>query len=164
MSLTVWLDLIRQRFSPEDGQILVKSLQHDPLVWQFIQDEATSMPYFKSAPADLNAFAPGKMATWLLEQTTGVSLSDIGQSNFNLPNPLKGRAAQALETTFNTGLPPSDLLTAGLLALTLHERRLRKSSWKGVSDEIFIHRNQQSIAKNYRIWQTPFTCLFHFCP
>jgi len=163
MALTAWLDLIRHRFSPEIGQILVKSLQQDPLVWQFIQDEQASLPFFEEAPKDLKAYAPGKMAIWQIEQTTGFSLEGIGQNNFSLPAPLKASAAQALETTFNTGLPPSDLSTAGLLALALHERRSRKNSWEGLSEEIFIHRNQESILKNYRIWQTPFACLFDFC-
>jgi hypothetical protein len=54
-------------------------------------------------------------------------------------------------------------LTAGLLALILHERRIRKGTWNGLSEEIFVHRNPQSILKNYRIWQTPFACLFNFC-
>jgi tetratricopeptide (TPR) repeat protein len=164
MSLTAWLDLIRKRFSPDDGQILVRSLQQDPLVWQFIQDGETSLPYFENAPNNLAAYTPGKMAAWLIEQTTGLSLTDIGHSNFVLPAELKSRAAQALETTFNTGLPPADLMNAGLLALILQERRFRKESWKGLSEEIFIHRNQQSILKNYRVWQTSFACLFDFCP
>jgi len=163
MSLTAWLDLIKHQFSPEQGQILVRSLQQDPLVWQFIQDENTSRPFFESAPATLDAYAPGKMAAWLIEQKTGTSLSEIGQSTFSLSGQLKANAAQAFETTFNTGLPPADLYTAGLLALTLYERRMRKASWEGISDEIFIHRNQQAIQKNYRIWQTPFACLYDFC-
>jgi hypothetical protein len=106
MSLTAWLDLIRQRFSPDAGQILVRSLQQDPLVWQFIQDEETSLPYFNHAPNNLAAYTPGKMAAWLIEQKTGHALTEIGESNFVLPAELKSRAAQTLETTFNTGLPP----------------------------------------------------------
>ncbi|MFU8826282.1 MAG: tetratricopeptide repeat protein [Brevefilum sp.] len=164
MSLTGWLDLIRQRFSPEHGQILVQSLQQDPLVWQFIQDESTSRPFFESAPAALDAYTPGKMAAWWIKQKTGSSLTEIGQGTFTLSGQLKAVAAQAFETTFNTGLPPADLYTAGLLALTLHERRMRKDTWEGLSDEIFILRNQQSIVKNYRTWQTPFACLFDYCP
>ena len=163
MSLTAWLDLIRQRFSPNDGQILVKSLQQDPLVWQFIQGEDHSLPFFLNAPNDLASYAPMKMATWLIEQKIGLSIPDLGQCEINLPAQIKAAAAQALETVFNTSLPPADLYTAGLLALTLYERRMRRDTWKGLSEEIFINRNPQSILKNYRIWQTPFACLFSIC-
>jgi tetratricopeptide (TPR) repeat protein len=163
MSLEKWLDLIRDRFSPEEGQILLRSLQQDPLVWQFVQDEPTSLVYFESAPNDLNAYAPGKMAVWLVEQSTGISLSDLGQGDFSLPQTLKARGAQTFETTFNTGLPPADLYTAGLLAIILHERRIMKKSWDGISKELFTHRNQLDDQKNFRVWQTPLACLFSLC-
>ncbi|NLN69832.1 MAG: hypothetical protein GX142_03465 [Chloroflexi bacterium] len=163
MSLTVWLDLIRQEFSPEDGQTLVKSLPQDPLVWQFLQDEKISLPFFTNAPSDLCNYAPGKMAAWLIEQKTGSSFADFSQNEITLPTELKTAVAQALETVFHTGLPPADLYTAGLIALTLHERRLRKGTWEGLSEEIFILRNPKSNIKNYRIWQTPFACLFSYC-
>jgi tetratricopeptide (TPR) repeat protein len=161
MSLEALLDLIRQNYSPAQGQDLVRSFQQDPLVWQFIQDAEVSRPYFESVSDDIGAFHPGRMASWLVEQSTGLSLPDDVQNN--LPNQVKTRAAQAFQTTFNTGLPPADLLTAGLLALTLHERRVIKKSWQGLSGEIFIHRNQNALQLNYRIWRTPFACLFHLC-
>lgn len=160
MSLEVWLDLIRQRFSPSDGQILVRSLKQDPLVWQFIQDGETNLPFFQETANDLAAFAPGKIAIWMIEQSTGISLDGLGQDDFSLPSQIKTSAAQALETTFNTGLPPTDLYSAGLMALILRERRLSKQTWQGIPEEIFVHRNQQSFLKNYYIWRTPFACLF----
>jgi tetratricopeptide (TPR) repeat protein len=161
MSLEVLLDLIRQNFSPAQGQILVRGFQQDPLVWQFIQDTDVSQPYFEAVPDNLVAYSPGQMASWLVAQTTGIPLPDVKQSD--VPGQIKTRAAQAFQTTFNTGLPPADLFTAGLLALTLHERRVIKNSWKGLSDEIFIHRNQNALLLNYHIWRTPFACLFNMC-
>ena len=163
MSIEIWLDLIRKQFSPAEGQILVCSLQQDPLVWQFIQDTEASLPYFEAAQNDFSAFAPGRMAAWLVEQSSGINLSDLNQYDTPLPSAIKTRAAQALETIFNTGLPPADLLTAGLLALIVRERRMNKNNWQGVTEEIFIHHNKHSLHKNARIWRTPFTCLFSFC-
>jgi len=161
MSLTVWLDFIRKNFSPEDGRILVKSLQQDPLVWGFLQEEEFSSSFLLNTSNDLRGFAPGKMAAWLIEFKTGFSVGELNKNETILPANLKGIATQALETVFNTGLPPADLYTAGLIALTLLERRIRKESWKGLADEIFVERNFQSILKNYRIWQTPFTCVYY---
>ncbi len=164
MSLEVWLNLIRQRFTPEEGQILVQSLQQDPLVWQFVQNDALSLQYLDQAGNELNAFAPGRIALWLVEQSTGLSLGEVESEHISLPGEIKTRAVQAFETTFNTGLPPADLGAAGLLALTLIERRKRMQSWKGIAEEIFTQRNQGSLLKNYRIWRTPFACLLPFCP
>jgi tetratricopeptide (TPR) repeat protein len=161
MSLEVLLDLIRQNFSPVEGQILVRSFQQDPLVWQFIQDADLCQPYFDGGSEKIADYCPGQMALWLVEQNTGISLHDVKQSE--VPGQLKTRAAQAFQTTFNTGLPPADLYTAGLLALTLRERRVIKNSWNGLSDEIFIHRNQNALILNYHIWRSPFACLFNIC-
>jgi tetratricopeptide (TPR) repeat protein len=164
MSLEVWLNLIRQRFNPEDGQILVQSLQQDPLVWQFVQFDPLSLQYLDQAEDKLDAFTPGRIALWLVEQSTGIALGEVETAPINLPNEIKTRAVQTFETTFNTGLPPADLVSAGLLALTLIERRKRMQSWNGIAEEIFTQRNQQSLLKNYRIWRTPFACLLPFCP
>jgi len=161
MSIAVLLEQIRQRLSPSEGQMVVKSLQQDPLVWQFIQDDQKSQPYFSTTPIDLVTFQPGKIAKWLIETTTEVPLDNLESLDFKLPASLQQRAAQAFETVFNTGLPPADLFTAGLLALTLRERRIRKSNWQGVSEEIFLKNNSTDPLKNYRIWRTPFACIYH---
>lgn len=163
MSLELWLDFIRNRFSPESCEILVRSLQQDPLIWQFLKDGETSLPYLETAPNELSAFAPGKLAVWQVQQVTGIPLSDPGQSEYTLPDSLKSRGAQALETSFRTGLPPADLFTAGLLALTLLERRKMKNSWVGISGELFKLRNQDVTRKYFYIWQTPIACLFSLC-
>jgi len=164
MSIEVWLNLIREHFSPAEGQILVQSLQQDPLVWQFLQDDKSHPLYSEVTSSDITALAPGNIALRLIEQSSGFSLVNLTQVDYYLPSELKAQAAQALETTFNTGLPPADLYTAGLLTLTLIERRKRKNSWAGISDELFVQRNAKSVLKNYRIWRTPFACLISFCP
>jgi hypothetical protein len=105
MSLEVWLNLIRQRFNPEDGQILVQSLQQDPLVWQFVQFDPLSLQYLDQAEDKLDAFTPGRIALWLVEQSTGIALGEVETAPINLPNEIKTRAVQTFETTFNTGLP-----------------------------------------------------------
>jgi len=161
MSIEVLLEQIRQGLSPSEGQMVVISLQQDPLVWQFIQDVEVSQPYFDTTPIDLIAFQPGRMARWLIETTEEISLDQISNLDFELPNSLKQRSAQAFETVFNTGLPPADLFTAGLLALTLRERRIRKTNWRGISDEILFKNNPSDPLKNFKIWRTPFACIFH---
>ena len=163
MSVEALLDLIRQRFSPSEGQILVKSMQQDPLVWQFVQEEKSSLQYFQTTSKELAAFSPGRIAAWLIEQKYSISQQDFLAEDFELPAELKQQAAQTFETVRNTGLPPADLLQAGFLALSLRESRTSKGEWKGIADEIFIERSQDAVQKNYRIWRTPFACLIQYC-
>ena len=163
MSIEIWLDFIRNHFKPEVGQILVRSLRQDSLVWQFIKNEKTSLAFLETEPTDLSAFSPGKLAAWQVQQVIGIPLPEIDDYEYVLPISIKTRGAQALETTFHTGLPPADLFTAGLLALTLLERRKMKNSWDGISEELFTVRNQNSCVKDFHIWQTPFACLFSLC-
>jgi len=164
MSYEALLDLIRNRFSPAEGQTLLRSLQQDPLVWQFFTEIGKSQSYFEAAPADLSAFEPGRMAISQIENTAEIQLGDLSELETALPNQIKQQAAQALETVFNTGLPPSDLMAAGLIALTLRERRIKNESWTGVAEEIFIKKNQATSEKNFKIWRTPITCLQSLCP
>jgi len=164
MAIEVLLDLIRQCFSPAERKIVAKGLQQDPLVWQFVKDEEQSLPYFETAGSDLSAYSPGKIAAWLIEKHNGIPLQDINRLDTVIPNELKQIAAKVFESTFNTGLPPADLYSAGLLALTLRERRKIKGNWQRISDEILIQRGQPAIQKNVLIWRTPFACLFTLCP
>ncbi len=163
MSIQVLLDLIRQRFSPSDRQILAMSLPQDPLVWRFIQDDMRSQDYFDSAQNTLDAYTPSQIAAWLVQQETGIVLPNLKDPDAPLPKAIKQRAAEAFETTLNTGLPPVDFFTAGLLALTLRERRSITGSWEGITEEIFNCRSKTDIHKKFLLWRTPFACLIGFC-
>jgi predicted Zn-dependent protease len=164
MSIEAFLDLIRQRFSPPTGKIILKSLNHDPLVWQFVQDKKKSLPYFESSPNEIHAFSPGSIAKWLIEQEMGLSLPALDDLSQKLPDKIRQRAAKEFNTVLNSGLPPIDLLNAGLLALTLRERRLIQNSWKGISEELIINQRSEMRLKYFQTWRTPFACLFSFSP
>ena len=163
MSIEILLDLIRKNFSPSEGQIIVRSLQQDPLVWQFAREHKESLAYFEAEGSEISAYTPGRMALWLIEKSTGDQIAGFGEKEFCLPNAVKEQGAQALKTVLISGLPPSDLFTAGLVALILHERRMVKGSWQGIADEIFIKTNQKTAQKNHVVWRTPFACLMNYC-
>jgi tetratricopeptide (TPR) repeat protein len=163
MSIEALLDFIREKFSPSESQKVVQCLSQDPLIWRFIQDEGSSLAYFKSASPDLQSYAPGSLAVWHIEQKTGIKIEDIKKEETQLPQAIKKLAEQSFTTVLNTGLPPTDLFTAGLLALALREKRQVTGSWSGITDEMFLKGNNHSVDKNYKIWQTPMACLLHFC-
>lgn len=163
MPLEGLLDLIRKQFSPAQGQMLVSSLQQDPLVWQFAQEEEKSLSYFQSNTSDILAFSPGRITSWLFGDSVNQNIGNLQEIDFQLPEEIKQRASQALETISNTGLPPSDLKSAGLLAISIRERRSQNGDWQGLSAEIFEKSKQLDIQKFFRIWRTPFACLFSYC-
>lgn len=163
MSSEAFLDLIRQRFTPFEGKIILGSLYQDALVWKFVQNKEESLPYFETAPNQIQAFAPGPIAVWLIEQEMGGSLPDLTDMSQKLPDPIRQKAAKAFQTVINTGLPPIDLHHAGLLALTLRERRLIKKSWKEISEELIVTQNPAMAIKYFETWRTPFACLPKIC-
>jgi tetratricopeptide (TPR) repeat protein len=162
MSIEALLDLIRHRFTPSEGQIILRGLTQDPLVWQFVQDETKSLTYFKAAPEKLEAYSPAAISQWLIEENFQLSIGDLKAYQNALPVGLRKSAAQAFETILSTNLPPSDLLTAGLLALTLRERRIIEDSWQGMAGEIFHRGDQKAIRKAFEIWRSAFAILYGF--
>ena len=164
MPLEVLLGLIRKKFSPSEGQALVSSLQQDPLLWQFVQDEEYSLSYIQNSSNDLKLFKPGIIAARLIVKDPNDPIKFISECDTPLPDDLKTKAIQAFETVINTGLPPADLSTAGLVAFALRENRIKNGNWQGISQDIFIKSRQQGIRKLLQIWRTPFACLFSLCP
>jgi tetratricopeptide (TPR) repeat protein len=160
MPLEGLLDLIRKQFSPTEGQTLVSSLQQDPLVWQFVRENEKVLSYFQIAGSDLTAFSPWKISNWLVKETFGETDADFKTIEDNSPHELVKRVHQAYETVLNTGLPPADLMTGGLLALALQEKRKQSDNWLDVFSEIFEKSRQKEVHKLFQIWRTPFACLF----
>jgi len=163
MSLEVLFDSIRQQFSPSEAKAIVRSLQKDPLVWQFTLDDENKPSYLESASIDLDAYSPGEIAVWLIQKEVDTELENLQDLETSLPDELLQRANLALDSTLNSGLPPADLLTASLLAFALREKRRENGSWRDIPDQILIKRTNQDLQKNYLIWRTPFAILYHLC-
>ncbi len=161
MALETFLKFIRQNYSPEEGQILVHSTQQDPLLWQFVNDQELSLAYYETAAKDINTFSPGNIARWLIEQKHGVLLSNI-QAGV-VPPEINKDVDQAVLTLFNTSQPPNDLLTAGLLAISLIKHFKQHNNWQGVSEIVFKDRTIKGLANSFKIWRTPFACLLEWC-
>ena len=164
MPLEVLLDLIRKQFSPSEGRALVSSLQQDPLVWQFVQEDEKSLEYFQTSQPDLETFKPGNIINWLINKTANEPVENLGEIETTLPDELKLEAAQTFETVKNTGLAPTDLISAGLVALSLREMRLQNGGWQGISKNTIFNSHKHDTIKLLEVWRTPFSCLFSLCP
>lgn len=142
--------------------MIALSLPADSLVWQALQDDTLYLSYLEKADIDPTAFSPGMIAAWLIAANEDLPCEALISDETPLPIQLRQKVASTFEAVFNTGLPPVDLVTAGLLALALRERYRIKGSWQGVWSEILIDRRPGAIEKNVLIWRTPLACLRSF--
>lgn len=164
MSIEALLDLLRNKFTAAEGQIILESLVQDPLVWQFAQNTEASVTYANSASKSISSFSPGAIALWLIEQEIGVPIPSLADTSIKLPDPIRQKGAKVFQTVLNTGLAPMDLINAGFLALTLRERYIIKNSWEGIASEICKNQDESASLKHFRVWRTPVACLRAFCP
>ena len=69
-----------------------------------------------------------------------------------IPQAIKDKASKTLETIRLTGLEPSSLEEAGLMALSLRQFYLAKQSWAEAAQFLATPRN------NLNLWQAAFAC------
>lgn len=162
MAIEVLLDLIRERFGATDRKIIAESLQYDPLVWQFAQNQEACLPYFETATTR-EAFSPGAIIRWLIEDQYGWTIgADAAESP--IPETLAENATRTFDSTIGAGLPPADLLSAGLLTVALLNRVDAQNRWQGIAEKLLVKQGVQGVEKNVQIWQTPAACLFSLIP
>ena len=163
MALEVLLNLIKERFDTSNRKIIAESLQHDPLIWQFVQDLENSLPYFEIA-ATRDSFSPGAMIQWLIESQYGWDIKKPVTAEAPLPQNLSEAASRNFEATLSAGLPPTDLLSAGLLTVALLKIQANEGQWKGIAEKLLIKQGTRGVEKNVQIWQTPVAGLFSLLP
>jgi tetratricopeptide (TPR) repeat protein len=163
MALEVLLNLIKERFDTTNRKIIAESLQHDPLIWQFVQDLETSLPYFEAATTR-DSFTPGAMIQWLIESQYGWDIRTPMTAEAPLPEDLAEAATRAFESTLSAGLPPADLLSAGLLTVALLKIQAVEGQWQGIAEKLLIKQGTRGVEKNVQIWQTPVAGLFSLLP
>ena len=164
MAIEVLLDLIRQKFSSADRKIIAESLQQDPLIWEFAQDTDSSLPIFESADDAREGFSPAAIITALIKDKFDLDLNLLSDPETEIPEDLDAEAAKVFESTLNTGLAPTDILTAGLLTFALLGEFQANDSWQGIADKILVKQGTRGIEKNIQIWQTPAACLYALNP
>ena len=163
MAIEVLLDLIRQRFGPADRKVIAESLQHDPLVWQFVQNE-DNLPYFEASDAAKDTYTPAAIIRWIIQEKYGWDLMSPADDDAEIPEALVVDATRTLDSTVNAGLPPIDLLSAGLLMVALRHIAQSEDNWQAILDKILVKQGARGVEKNVQIWQTPAACLFAFEP
>jgi len=156
MSIEKLLDQIQIRFDPQIARAVVSAFRAEPLAWHFLESTPNLEQWLTFASDDLSRWQPGVLALFSL----GDSLheQDLTNLEINLPSEIIDRVANVFEMTRLTGLEPTSLADAALLALHLREFRRREGSWKALSDELLSGKSRLPI------WKTAFAILPQLVP
>ena len=156
MSIEKLLDQIQIRFDPQIARAVVSAFRAEPLAWHFLESTPNLEQWLTFASDDLSRWQPGVLALFSL----GDSLheQDLTNLEINLPTDIIDRVANVFEMTRLTGLEPTSLADAALLALHLREFRRREGSWKALSDELLSGKGRLPV------WKTAFAILPQLVP
>ncbi len=104
------------------------------------------------------------MINALIKEKFGLDLTALSEPETVIPAELTAEATKVFESTLNTGLSPTDALSAGLLTFALLKEYGKDDSWQGIANKILVKQGTRGIEKNIQIWQTPAACLYALNP
>jgi tetratricopeptide (TPR) repeat protein len=151
MGIDWFLSHLKTHFNQKTQRQLISSFRQDHLVWKAL---ATL-----EHPEDWIAFAGNDQDKWLVSTFSlfslrpGLFFEDYQALFTTVPDELKHKSEELLKAIRLTGLEPSSLSDAALLALTLRDYRLEHQSWNGLLD--FIDGEN----KGLELWKTAFVVL-----
>ncbi|MGV8050256.1 MAG: tetratricopeptide repeat protein [Anaerolineaceae bacterium] len=151
MSIDRFLDQVKVRFNAETSKAIVSAFRHEPLVWRALENDSLQNDFIEFAKNDLPKWQPGILAAFTISPE--LATYDLKNRETALPDVILSNAAKTLDTIRLTGLKPSSLADAGLLAFNLCGLRVERQSWKGLAAYLATPRN------NLSIWRSAFACL-----
>lgn len=156
MSVERLLDQIRVRFNSQSAREVVSALRAEPLAWRFLESSPDLEQWLGFASDNLSRWQPGVLALFSLDPSLPEKdLTDLG---FDLPAEVSERVANVYEMTRLTGLEPTSLADAALLALHLREFRRKEGSWKKLPQYLFSGKGRLPL------WKTAFAILPQLVP
>ena len=156
MSIERLLDQIRVRFDPQTAREVVSAFRTEPLAWSFLQSTPDLEQWLALASDDLSRWQPGILALFSLDHS--LVEQDLTNVRVDLPTEINDRINNVYEMTRLTGLEPTSLADAALLALHLREHRRNEGSWKALSDDLLSGKGRLPI------WKTAFAILPQLVP
>ncbi len=156
MSIEKLLDQIRVRFDAQTARAIVSAFRAEPLAWHFLESTPDLEEWLTFASDDLSRWQPGVLALFSLDPT--LPEQDLTDLEINLPAELNDRVANSFEMTRLTGLEPTNLPDAALLALHLREFRRKEGSWDALSGDLLSGKGRLPV------WRTAFAVLPQLVP
>ena len=156
MSIERLLDQIRVRFDSQTARAVVSAFRAEPLAWHYFENTPDLEQWLSFASDDLSCWQPAVLALFSLDQT--LPKQDLTNLEINLPAELSDRVTNVFEMTRLTGLEPTSLPDAALLALHLREFRRKEGSWDAISENLFTGKCRLAV------WKTAFAILPQLVP
>jgi len=147
---------VMNRFSSAQGRAIISTFRNERLVWKEIEQGNRISGFLQFAQADPALWQPGILAAFIIDpELPRLNLRD---AEVDILEALTAKASKTLETIRLTGLEPSSLEEAGLMALSLRQFYVANHSWAGAGEFLATPR------KNLNLWQAAFACAPAFVP
>ncbi len=156
MSITRFLNLARTRFTPDMAKAMVSAFRAEPLVWKALANEELLNAFQDFAGEEYKLWQPGLLAVFALSPKLAAQI--LPDQEAKIPAALYTKASKTLDTIRLTGLEPSTLEEAALLALALRNYHATNKSWNDVYAFLSTPRG------NLSLWRSAFACLSPLIP
>ncbi len=156
MSIERLLDQIRVRFDPQIARQVVSAFRAEPLVWRFLESTPDLEQWLAYASDDLSRWQPGVLALFSLDHS--LPDNNLTDQRIELPGAILERVSNVFEMTRLTGLEPTSLPDAALLALHMREFRREQGSWNKLSEDLLSGKCRLPV------WKTAFAVLPQVVP
>ena len=156
MSIERLLDQIRVRFDPQIAREVVSAFRAEPLAWHFLESTPDLEQWLTYASDDMSRWQPGVLALFSLDHS--LTEEDLTDLKIDLPAVIIERVANVFEMTRLTGLEPTNLPDATLLAIHLREFRRNEGSWNNLSENLLSGKGRLPV------WKTAFALLPQLVP
>ena len=150
MSAESFLREVMDRFGSAQGRAIISAFRNERLVWKEIEQGNRINGFLQFAQSDPALWQPGVLAAFVVDPD--LPHQNLRDSMVEIPQAIKDKASKTLETIRLTGLEPSSLEEAGLMALSLRQFYLAKQSWAEAAEFLATPRN------NLNLWQAAFAC------
>jgi len=150
MSAESFLREVMDRFGSAQGRAIISAFRNERLVWKEIEQGNRISGFLQFAQSDPALWQPGVLAAFVVDP--GLPHQNLRDSMVEIPQAIKDKASKTLETIRLTGLEPSSLEEAGLMALSLRQYYIAKQSWAEVAEFLATPRN------NLNLWLAAFAC------
>jgi len=156
MSFARFLNLAKTRFNSDMAKAMVSAFRAEPLVWKALANEELLNAFQEFAGDDFKLWQPGLLAVFALSPK--LAAQNLQDPEVKFPAALNTKAGKTLDTIRLTGLEPSTLEEAALLALALRNYHAANKSWKDVYGFLSTPRG------NLSLWRSAFACLSPLLP
>ena len=156
MTIEKLIDQIQVRFNPHTARQVVSAFRVEPLAWHYLETTTDLDEWLQFASDDPSRWQPAVLALFSLDRS--LFEKDLTSLDHHLPADMRERVTNVFEMTRLTGLEPTSLADAAILALHLREFRRNEGGWQTVSQTLLSGKCRLAV------WKTAIAILPRLVP